>query len=157
MFADAFALAAEAGVPAVIHAGETGPASYITRSIEMLGARRIGHGVAALQDARAMDLIRERGVTLEVCPSSNVCLGVAASLDQHPFRRMDAAGLNVTINSDDPPMFSTDLNAEYLKVAQTFGYTRDELKAFALRAARASLLPDERKAAIEQAIVAYAA
>jgi adenosine deaminase len=155
MFVDAFALAKDAGVPAVIHAGETGPADYIVTSIEMLHARRIGHGVAALKDQRAMALIRERGVTLEVCPSSNLCLKVAETLEQHPFRRMDQAGLNVTINSDDPPMFNTDLNGEYLKVARTFGYDRSELKAFAARAAAAALLPEARKADIVQAIATY--
>jgi len=80
---------------------------------------------------------------------------VAETLEQHPFRRMDQAGLNVTINSDDPPMFNTDLNGEYLKVARTFGYDRSELKAFAARAAAAALLPEARKADIVQAIAAY--
>jgi len=157
LFADVFAMAREAGAPAIVHAGETGPAAFVRSSIEHLHARRIGHGVTAISDPSTLAIIRERGVTLEVCPSSNVCLKVAPSMDQHPFRRLDEAGIAVTINSDDPPMFSTDLNGEYLKVAQAFGYTRADLKAFAVRAAQASLLPADRKDAIAARIAAYPA
>ncbi len=156
LFTDVFAMSREAGVPAIVHAGETGPAAFVRTAIEQLGAQRIGHGVTAISDPSTLAVIRERGVTLEVCPSSNVCLKVTPSMEQHPFRLLDQQGVAVTINSDDPPMFSTDLNGEYLKVARTFGYSRADLKAFAIRAAGASLLPSARKTELADRIAAYA-
>lgn len=154
-FIDAFAITREANIPAIIHAGETGPPSFIRSAIEDLDAQRIGHGVTAISDPATLALIRERNITLEVCPSSNVCLKVVPTLEQHPFRLLDQQGIAVTINSDDPPMFSTDLNTEYLKVARTFGYTRADLRAFAVRAAQASLLSEAQKAALVDRIITY--
>lgn len=155
MFIDAFALAAEAGVPAIVHGGETGPASNVSGAIELLGAVRVGHGISSLDDPSVIELIRERGVTLEVCPSSNVCLRVVDSIEAHPFRRLADQGIDVTINTDDPPMFNTDLNHEYGLVANTFGYGKADLKGFAAKAARASLLPDDHKAELIAEIEAY--
>lgn len=154
-YREAFAMAAEASIPAVVHGGETGPATYVTGAIEALNAVRIGHGISAVDDVYAIALIKERNVTLEVCPSSNVCLKAAQSYAEHPFKRLADQGLNVTINSDDPPMFDTDLNNEYAVVAETFGYTKRDLKHFAMQAARASLLIDDAKAAIIAEIARY--
>ncbi len=154
-FAHPFALAGEAGVPAVIHAGETGTAASIRVAVEQLGAVRIGHGVAAVNDESVMAFLEEWQIPLEVCPSSNVCLKVVDALGNHPFKRMNDYGLYITLNSDDPPMFDTDINREYLLMAKTFGYSRAEMKAFAERAARAALLPSETRDGLVAEIVAY--
>ncbi|EKE43101.1 adenosine deaminase [Oceaniovalibus guishaninsula JLT2003] len=145
-FAQAFAIAREAGVPAVIHAGETeGPAS-IRGALDALHAVRIGHGIACLRDPALVDRLRDSQTMLEVCPSSNVCLGVVPDIAAHPLPRMVAAGLNVCIGSDDPPLFDTTLNDEYALVADTLGLGADFLRAQNRAAAHASLLSgDERR------------
>jgi adenosine deaminase len=151
-----FALAREAGVPAVTHAGETGTAASIRVAVEQLSAVRIGHGVAAINDPSVMAFLKERQIPLEVCPSSNVCLKVVDALGSHPFKRMDDYGLNISLNTDDPPMFDTDINREYLLVAQTFGYSKAQMKEFAKRAARTALLPVAARDALIAEISAYA-
>jgi len=149
VFAEAFARAREAGVPSVPHAGETvGPAS-IWGAVRALHAARIGHGVRCLEDPALVEELRTRQIPLEVCPGSNVCLGVAPSLEQHPLPRLVAQGLYVTVNSDDPPMFNTSLNAEYLALQHVFGFSRAQIEALCLNAVRATLLPAACRAAME--------
>ncbi|MCW2752448.1 MAG: adenosine deaminase [Aeromicrobium sp.] len=112
-FAPHFQQAIAAGLHSVPHAGEsTGPES-IWDSINHLGAERIGHGIAAAQDPALMAYLAEHDITLEVCPTSNVRTRSVPSLAEHPLPQLVAAGVPVTINSDDPPMFGTTLNAEY--------------------------------------------
>lgn len=147
-YADAFAVTAAAGVPAVIHAGETGGPDSVRGALEALDAVRIGHGVRALEDPEVMAMLRARGTVLEVCPSSNVCLGVVPSMADHPLPAMIEAGLAVTLNSDDPPLFNTTLNDEYVHAAETLGLSDDTLREMNRRAAAASLLPDAAKQAL---------
>ncbi|TAM93322.1 MAG: adenosine deaminase, partial [Jatrophihabitans sp.] len=106
-FAPHFARARAAGLHSVPHAGEsTGPES-VWDAIEHLGAERIGHGIAAARDPRLLGVLRDRGIALEVCPTSNVRTRSVPSLAAHPLAALVAAGVTVTINSDDPPMFAT--------------------------------------------------
>ena len=148
VFAKAFAKARKASVPIVLHAGETeGPVS-IWGALEQ-GSLRIGHGVRCLEDPKLVEHLRQQQVPLEVCPSSNVCLRVFPDLESHPIKKLMDQGLYITLNTDDPPMFNTDLNQEYLKVSQTFGLSAAELKQLSLNALRASLLPDSQKQAME--------
>jgi adenosine deaminase len=138
-----------AGVAGVPHAGETvGPAS-IWGALRALNAVRIGHGVRCLEDPVLVEELRARQIPLEVCPTSNVCLGVAPSLEEHPLPRLVAQGLYVTVNSDDPPMFNTSLNAEYLALQRVFGFTPTEIEELDLNAVRATLLPAKERAAME--------
>ena len=128
-FRPAFELAAEHGLHRTAHAGETGPPAKIRDAVEMLGAERIGHGIAAIHDPAVADLLVERGVALEVCPTSNVCTGAlasqlgrgAATLADHPLGRLLAAGIPVTLSTDDPAMFHTDLLGEYAACAAPLG------------------------------------
>jgi aminodeoxyfutalosine deaminase len=94
--------------------------------------------------------LRARQIPLEVSPTSNVCLGVAPSLAAHQLPQLLAAGLYVTLNSDDPPMFNTTLTDEYLRCAQTFGWGLDDLCALSLNGVRAAFLPDDERAALER-------
>jgi len=145
LFRAAFAVAREAGLPAVPHAGETaGPAS-IRGALDTLSAVRIGHGVRCLEDPALVSELRDRQVPLEVCPTSNVRLGIFPSFEQHPLPRLLDAGLYVTLNSDDPPMFGTTLTDEYLKAASAFGLDVDDVRALVMRAGAATLLPDPAK------------
>lgn len=142
----AFAVAHDRGFPIVPHAGETlGPAS-IWEVLELTRPKRIGHGVRCLEDPGLTMELAEKGIPLEVCPSSNVALGVFSSLEEHPLPRMLDAGLYVTLNSDDPPMFGTSLSEEFQKCSEAFGFNEDIVWSLCLNAARASLLPEDRKA-----------
>ena len=120
-FAPHFQQAIAAGLHSVPHAGESTGPETIWDSIHHLGAERIGHGIAAAQDPALMAHLAEHGITLEVCPTSNVRTRSVASLDEHPLPALVAAGVPVTINSDDPPMFSTTLNHEYEVAAGLLG------------------------------------
>jgi adenosine deaminase len=151
--AAAFRRARDAGVPLVLHAGETAGAESIRAALEQ-GSQRIGHGVRCLEDPDLVAILRERQIPLEVCPTSNVCLGVAPSLAEHPFPRLQAEGLFLTVNSDDPPMFNTTLTDEYLQLARTFDLGAAEIERLVLNAVRVTLLPDAQRAALEQEFIA---
>ncbi len=149
-FADAYATAREAGLHSVPHAGETAGPESVWGAIRALGAERIGHGVRSVEDPALVDYLREHQIPLEICPTSNLCLGVYPSYQAHPIRWMWEQGLYVTVNSDDPPMFNTDLVQEYQVLADQLGFEVEELEQLSLNALRASFLPGERKAALEQ-------
>ncbi len=114
-----------------------------------MDATRIGHGVRCLEDPALVEYLSAHQIPLEVCPSSNVCLGVAPSLAEHPLPRLIDAGLFVTINSDDPPMFNTTLTGEYLAVAKAFNFGHDMIERLVLNAVRAILLPPAEKSRLE--------
>jgi adenosine deaminase len=130
-----------------VHAGEHAGAAAIREALEVCHAQRIGHGVRAVEDEAMVRELAERAIPLEICPSSNICLGVFPRLAEHPFDRLHRAGVAVTINSDDPPMFGTTLTEEYLRLHDTFGYGREALAGFARASIRhAFLMPEERPA-----------
>ncbi|MCG8479184.1 MAG: adenosine deaminase [Spirochaetales bacterium] len=151
MFKAAFDITGRAGVPAVIHAGETdGPAS-IWGALRELGAVRIGHGVRCLEDPELVKYLRSERILLEVCPSSNVCLGVVPSLAEHPLPRLVESGLVVTVNSDDPPMFATTYTDEFLRVTRQFGFTADDVSRWQRAAAAGALgSPEKRRALVDR-------
>jgi adenosine deaminase len=149
-FREHFRVAAAAGLHRVAHAGEhAGPAS-VRSVLEVCGAERIGHGVRSIEDSELVAELAAEGVPLEVCPSSNVCLGVVPDLASHPFERLRAAGANVTVSSDDPPLFATTLTDEYQRLADAFGYDAETLAGLSLAALHASFLPSEEKAERER-------
>jgi len=157
VFRDAFAAARAAGLHSVPHGGEmTGPET-IWEVIEGLGAERIGHGIACLDDPRLVAYLRETQLPLDVCPTSNVRTGQVARIEDHPLPRMLAEGLFVTLNSDDPPMFATTLSEEYRLAARVFGLGVQDLARLAGNGVRASFLPAERKRALLDEIGALAA
>jgi len=147
-FADAYAVAREAGLHSVPHAGEiVGPES-VWNAIQWLGAERIGHGVHSVEDPALVDYLREHQIPLEICPTSNLCLGAYPSYEEHPIRRLWEAGVCVTVNSDDPPMFDTDLVREYEVLADRLGFSAADVERLSLNALLASFLPLERKMAL---------
>jgi aminodeoxyfutalosine deaminase len=143
---DVFGAAAAAGLHCVPHAGETTGPETVWEAIEHLHAERIGHGISSLDDPLLVGLLRERQLPVDVSPTSNVCTGQVAALEEHPLPRMLEAGLNVTLNSDDPPMFSTTLSNEYLVAARVLGLPTAQLAALAANSVRASFLDDRAKA-----------
>jgi aminodeoxyfutalosine deaminase len=152
-----FDRARAAGLHSVPHAGEaTGPQT-IWDALNVLGAERIGHGTSAVQDARLLDHLAEHRIPLEVCPTSNIATRVVRALDEHPIRRMVEAGVLVTINSDDPPMFGTDLNTEYAVAARLLELDRAGVAELAKNAVRASFLDPAGKTRLVTEIDTYTA
>ncbi|WP_343502001.1 adenosine deaminase [Alloyangia pacifica] len=125
-FAYSFDMAREAGLRLTTHAGEWRGAAEVRRAIEDLGVERIGHGVRAIEDPALVDLIAERGITLEVCPGSNVRLGVYPSLAAHPIQKLRDRGVRVTVSTDDPPFFHSTMVQEYENLARTFGWEEED-------------------------------
>jgi aminodeoxyfutalosine deaminase len=129
-FAPYFDAARAAGLRSVPHAGETTGPETVWDALRYLGADRVGHGIAAVRDPALLRHLAEHGIALEVCPTSNVATGAVAAMDEHPLPAIIAAGVSVTVNSDDPPMFETTLNHEYAVAADLLGL--DELGVAAL-------------------------
>jgi adenosine deaminase len=155
-FAPHFAQAQAAGLHSVPHAGESTGPETIWDSIRHLGAERIGHGIAAAQDPELMKYLAATGVVLEVCPTSNVRTKSVPSLAQHPLPQLVEAGVTVTINSDDPPMFSTTLSQEYDVARELLGLDDAGVADLARAAVRASFAGESVKSAILAEIDAYA-
>ncbi len=133
-FAPAFARAKAAGLLSVPHGGETMGAGSVWGCLNELQADRIGHGVRAIEDAELLALLKERQIPLEVNLTSNRCLHIFPSLADHPFRQLDDMGLLLTVNSDDPPLFNTNLVQEYELLVGEFGYAQAELVRLARNA-----------------------
>ena len=155
-FTAEFREAREAGMRVVAHAGETEGAHSVRGAIEALGAERIGHGIRCLEDPELVALLRDRQVPLEVCPMSNYRTTVVAADDPHPILAMMALGLNCTVNSDDPPMFSTSLTEEYLYLASQ-GVPWEQLWALNRNALEVSFLGEEEKAPLRARLDAFEA
>ena len=153
-FAPWFDRARAAGLHSVPHAGEHAGPESVWDAIRFLGAERIGHGVCAIEDPRLVAYLVEHRLPLEVSPTSNVHLGVAPSLVAHPFPRLAAAGVVLTINSDDPPLFNTTLADEAALLAEPFGLDVAAIDEVLLNAVRHSFLPADRRAAMEAAFAA---
>jgi adenosine deaminase len=130
-FARAFKRAADAGLLAVAHAGEEGPPEYIWEALDILGARRIDHGVRCLEDPKLVARLAAEQIPLTVCPLSNVKLRVFDTMRDHNLRRLLDAGLKVTINSDDPAYFGGYINDNYNAVARDLSMTEEELAKIA--------------------------
>ncbi|MGN9913008.1 adenosine deaminase [Phytohabitans sp. LJ34] len=152
-----FDKARAAGLRSVPHAGETTGPETIWDAVRELGAERIGHGIAAAKDERLMAYLAEHRIPLEVCPTSNVRTRAVASLDEHPLPVLRAAGVPVTVNSDDPPMFGTTLNDEYAVAARLLDLDEAGVADLARDAVAASFMPAADKARISAEIDAYLA
>lgn len=154
LFVRALDLAREAGFGITVHAGEfAGPASIWT-ALYQLGAQRIGHGIRAVDDPELMAYLREREITLEVCPSSNLRLGLSASLSTHPLQTLLDYGIAVTINSDDPVLLETDISQELFAVAQTYGLSHAHITKLMTAAAQATFLPIAERTRLKAAACA---
>jgi len=153
-FAPVFARARALGLHSTAHAGEAaGPAS-VWGALCALGVERIGHGTRAGEDAALVRYLAERRVPLEMCPGSNVCTRVVPDLAQHPIRRYADAGLVVTVSTDDPTMFGNSLAGEYRSLANTLGFTPEEIRGLILAGVEASWLAPADKAALRTELTA---
>ncbi len=142
-FANVFKSARDLGLKIVAHAGEEGPPEYIYEALDILHIDRIDHGNRCLEDEKLVARIVENGLTLTVCPLSNLSLCVVKDLKQHPLKNMLAKGLKATINSDDPAYFGGYLNKNYIETQKAIGLTRDELITLAKNSFRGSFLSQQ--------------
>ncbi|HQR89128.1 MAG: adenosine deaminase [Caulobacter sp. 12-67-6] len=156
-FARVFQAARDLGLKIVAHAGEEGPPDYVWEAIDLIKVDRIDHGNRALEDeALTARLVRD-GVTLTVCPLSNLKLCGVKTLEEHPLKRMLDLGLKATVNSDDPAYFGGYLLENYMATATAVGLTRDELVTLAKNSFSGSFLSDAEKAERVAGVEAYAA
>ena len=144
-FRETYARAAAAGLRLTAHAGESCGPESIAAALDVLRAERIGHGLTAQHDPELVERLRREQTPIEICVSSNLRTGCCAQLSDHPLRRYFDAGLNVVLNSDDPPMFGTTLAREYQIAQDVFGFSDAELRRLAANSFRASFLPEGRK------------
>jgi len=129
-FTEVFAFAKRAGLRLTAHAGESMGAESVWAALE-LGAERIGHGIASVQDPDLMRHLRENDIPLEICITSNLVTGVVKRLKEHPIRRLYDAGVPIVLNTDDPAMFGCTLTDEYRLAARIFGFSETELRGIA--------------------------
>lgn len=156
MFTDVFAKARAAGMRVIAHAGEAAGAASVKGAVESLHAERIGHGIRCLEDPETVALLRDRRIPIEVCPVSNYRTGVVGASERHPIFQMIDEGLFCTVNSDDPPMFSTSLTNEYLFLAGE-GMSWETLWQLNQNAIDAAFLDDAGKGRLREQWAAFAA
>ncbi|KAB2975075.1 MULTISPECIES: adenosine deaminase [unclassified Streptomyces] len=152
-----FDRAIAAGLHSVPHAGETTGPQTIWDALTELRAERIGHGTSAAQDPKLLAHLAEHRIPLEVCPTSNIATRAVRTIEEHPLARFVEAGVLVTVNSDDPPMFGTDLDNEYAVAARLLGLDERGLADLAKNAVTASFLDEAGKARIAAEIDTYTA
>nr|WP_149825683.1 adenosine deaminase [Streptomyces tailanensis] len=150
-----FDRAIAAGLRSVPHAGETTGPETVWDALTELRAERIGHGTSSAQDPKLLAHLAEHRIALEVCPTSNIATRAVRTLDEHPIKEFVRAGVLVTINSDDPPMFGTDLNNEYAIAARLLDLDEQGLAALAKNAVAASFLDEPGKARLSDEIDSY--
>lgn len=155
-FADAYALAASAGLRRTAHQGENSPASAIANALDVLGCERIDHGISILGDEDLVKRAVDMRLPLTVCPQANVRINpdVCADLADHVFPKLRRAGLLAMLNTDDPGLTDLDLASEYLAVATCFGYDRDDLGAMAIDAVDASWASEDEKRELRRRVLA---
>ncbi len=141
-FAYAFDIAREAGLGLASHAGEVEGADSVRETLDHLRVSRIGHGVRAIEDPALGKRLVDEGVVLEVCPGSNISLGIFADLQAHPISALREAGVQVTVSTDDPPYFHTDMTAEYRGLSESLGWTQDDFNAINRTAMQAAFCDD---------------
>ena len=148
LFTGVLAPIREAGIPLTAHYGESGGPEYPREAVQALGVNRLGHGVSVAWDPAVTELVVDRGVALEMCPTSNERTNAVPSLEHHPARRLLNEGAIVTINTDDPGLFGIDLTHELSVAADVLGFDDGELRRVTANALEASFLPDGVKAEV---------
>ena len=150
-FRHVFHMGRSAGLHVTLHAGEWQGADSVWDAISNIGAERIGHGIRAIEDSGVVNVLLQRNITLEVCPSSNVDSGVVKHMSAHQLPILVASGLPITINTDDPLVSGISLTDELIRVMQYLPFSLDDIKQFMLNAAQSAFLnDDERRVLIAQ-------
>ena len=156
MWVDVVGPIREAGMHLTTHYGESGPPAYCRDAIEGLGTERLGHGVSVAGDPAVTRLAADRGVALEMCPTSNWLTQAVPTVDEHPARPLLHEGVRVTINTDNPGLMGIDLTNEYRLARTAMGFSHDDLRAVARDALDASFLPSGVKTDVRRRHFAWA-
>lgn len=154
-FSYAFDMAGEAGLHRTAHAGEWAGPQSVRDVIDHLKVTRVGHGVRAIEDPALVDFLAASGTVLEVCPGSNVALGVYPSWAAHPIARLREAGVKVTVSTDDPPFFHTTMSREYEELHRAFGWGEEDFKALNQTALEAAFCDDHTRDILAKKLEAY--
>jgi adenosine deaminase len=147
-FAPVYEEARRMGLHLVAHAGEAEGSESIWDAIRFLGVERIGHGTSAITDTKLMNHIKENRIVIESCPVSNVRTGVVTSIEEHPIREFYERGLLVTVSSDDPAFFDTDISVEYIQLHDHLGFSLSDLCSITQNGIRSAFISDSRKDAL---------
>lgn len=145
LFKKAYDIARAGGLYCTVHAGEFAPASGMVEAMEYLPIQRIGHGVQIIHCAETIAMVKDRQIALEVCPSSNIFLGLFESLATHPFPKLLDAKIPISISSDDPPFMRTTLAQEYERVQQAYGYSDEIMNEITATAIEFAFVDDQTK------------
>lgn len=154
-FVDAFRRAGAYGLRRTVHAGESSGPEGVWDAVNLLGADRIDHGVRAIEDAALVRMLADRQIPLGICPTSNLVLGVYPTIEEHPIERLRAAGVRVSVNTDDPSLLGASLVGEYALCRQTFGWTDAITKSVAQTSIEASFASTEVKTQLLEALRAW--
>jgi adenosine deaminase len=153
-FTYAFDIAREAGLRITSHAGEWGGPTSIRDTLKALRPERIGHGVRAIEDLALVDALAEQGIVLELCPGSNIALGIYPTWRKHPIAELDRRGVRVTISTDDPPFFHTTMAREYDLLAEAFDWDAGQFARIARQSLDAAFCDADTKAVIRKRLEA---
>lgn len=145
LFTKTYQIAADAGLQCTVHAGEFASAKGMEEAMNYLPIKRIGHGVNAINSPETMDMIRERSIALELCPTSNIFLGLFKNMDNHPLPKFLDAGISISINSDDPPFMSTTIGKEYQRVQEAYHFSKDTMNRITSMAINAAFVSESIK------------
>lgn len=145
LFKKTYEIAADAGLECTVHAGEFASAAGMIEAMEHLPIKRIGHGVNAIHSPETMTMLKENNITLELCPTSNIFLGLFKDMAEHPFPKFYEAGIKVSISSDDPPFMSTTLANEYKKVQEAYHYSDETMNAITTMAIKSAFVDQKTK------------
>lgn len=145
LFTKAYQIAADSGLECTVHAGEFDTARGMVEAMEHLPIKRIGHGVNVIYSPDTMSMVKDRGIALEVCPTSNIFLGLFKDMSTHPFPKLFDAGIKVSISSDDPPFMRTTLANEYQRVQESYQYSDDTMNCITRMAIEAAFVDENTR------------
>jgi adenosine deaminase len=141
------------GLHLIAHAGEAAGAESIWQAVDELGVEHIGHGLSAINAPKLLEHLKEQDIAIEMCPTSNVRTHVVRTFKDHPIKVFYDLGLTVTVSTDDPSMFGTDMNREYLELHRQLGFSVSELFKLSLNAVNSSFLPEEKRLKMQEAFI----
>ena len=145
LFSKAYQIASDAGLQCTVHSGEFAPAAGMIEAMEHLPIKRIGHGVNAIYSPEALAMVKDKGIALEICPTSNIFLGLFKDMKHHPLPKFYDAGIKISINSDDPPFMSTTLAKEYQRVQESYQYSDETMNNITRMAIESAFVETETK------------
>lgn len=148
LFRKAYAIAADAGLDCTVHAGEFAAAEGMMEAMKYLPIKRIGHGVNAIHSPETIAMLKDKDIALELCPTSNIFLGLFKNMQEHPFPQFYETGIKVSINSDDPPFMSTTLAQEYQRVQEAYNYSDDTMNKITTMAIESAFVEQKTKDAL---------